>query len=290
MLFRSATYLDALQTNQAKITSITQDAPASSMTLTGAQYANDQAALGKITGGYTATVNNVTAANAASVAGNSSVTALTVRDTAANIAANIDALQTHHAKITSTTQTDAGTPLAITGTQVTNDADALADITPNTYTVQASGTFSASDAITLITANSHVAVTISDTAANIVSNLADLVTNRAQITSITQSNAGALNVSYAQATDADTTTTLNKINSGTYTLNVSGVSAANVSSLAANTKVTSMLVTDTSANIATNLDALQTNQAKITSITQSGTPAALDVTYSQVTKIGRAHV
>ncbi len=120
---------------------------------------------------------------------------------------------------------------------------------------------------------------ITDTSANIALNLDALQTNNIKISSITQSGtATALAITASQLT-ADATA-LNKI-SGTYTLTVSGVTGAAVASTAANTHVSSMTVTDTGANIASNLDTLQNNIAKITSITQSNIGSALAITALQ---------
>ncbi|MGZ6005557.1 MAG: beta strand repeat-containing protein [Candidatus Saccharimonadales bacterium] len=61
-----------------------------------------------------------------------------------------------------------------------------------------------------------------------------------------------------------------------------GVSAANVATVAANTKVTSIYVTDTSANLAANLNVIEANVAKISTITQSGTVSALVLAANQL--------
>jgi len=205
----------------------------------------------------------------------------TITDTSANVALNIDVLQTNVAKITSITQsataTATATALAITATQLTADATALNKIS-GSYTLTVSGVTGATVATT--TANTHVSsMTVTDTGANIVTNLAALQTNVAKITSITQSNIGtALAITAAQFT-ADATA-LNKI-SGSYTLTVSGVTGSTVATTTANTHVSSMTVIDTGANIVTNLDTLQTNIAKITSITVSNIGTALAITAAQ---------
>jgi len=202
---------------------------------------------------------------------------MTVTDTGANIVTNLAALQTNVAKITSITQSNIGTALAITAAQLTADATALNKIS-GSYTLTVSGVTGATVATT--TANTHVSsMTVTDTGANIVTNLAALQTNVAKITSITQSNIGtALAITAAQFT-ADATA-LNKI-SGSYTLTVSGVTGSTVATTTANTHVSSMTVIDTGANIVTNLDTLQTNIAKITSITVSNIGTALAITAAQ---------
>ncbi len=200
-----------------------------------------------------------------------------ITDTSANIALNLDALQTNNIKISSITQSGTATALAITASQLTADATALNKIS-GSYTLTVSGVTSATVATTA--ANTHVSsMTVTDTGANIVANIAALQTNAAKISSITQSNIGtALALTATQLTA--NSTALSKI-SGNYTLTVSGVTGAAVASTAANTHVSSMTVTDTGANIASNLDTLQNNIAKITSITQSNIGSALAITALQ---------
>ncbi len=200
-----------------------------------------------------------------------------ITDTSANIALNLDALQTNNIKISSITQSGTATALAITASQLTADATALNKIS-GSYTLTVSGVTSATVATTA--ANTHVSsMTVTDTGANIVANIATLQSNAGKITSITQSNLGTdLALTATQLTA--NSTALSKI-SGNYTLSVSGVTGATVASTAANTHVSSMTVTDTGANIASNLDTLQNNIAKITSITQSNIGSALAITALQ---------
>ena len=270
-----ASNLDALQANLAKITSITQSGTAAALAITATQLTADAGALAKL-GTYTLSVSGVAAANVATTIANTHVTSLTIADTGANLVTSLAALQTNLAKITSITQSDVGTPLAITAAQLTADAGALAKI-GGAYTLAVSGVTAASVATTVT--NTHVtSLTVSDSAANINTSLASIITNLAKITSITQSGT-ATSIALTSAQYSSTLTT----KFANFSATVTGVAIANVTTVLVDSKVTSLTITDTSAAIASNLDALQANLAKITSITQSGTAAALAITATQLT-------
>ena len=255
----------ALQTNIGKITSIVLSSPAP-LALTAAQLTTDAGVLTKI-GTYTATVSGVAAANVGSVLSNSNVTSLAVSDTGTNLVANLDTLHTNIAKITAIAVTPAAV-LALSATQLSADADVLTKM--STYSATVSGVAAAN--VGSVLSNSKVtSLAVSDTSADIVTNIAALQANIAKITAIVVSPAAPLGLSATQfSADA---TALTKM--GAYTATVSGVLAVNVGAVLSNTHVTSIVVSDTSANIVANLDAIQklvaipANSAKISSIASS---------------------
>jgi hypothetical protein len=117
---------------------------------------------------------NIAALTAAQIAGLAAegITTLTVSDTAAHVAANLDALQTLAAagELSSIALTEGGTPtLTITASQLTNDATALGDITSG-YQLAVTGVAAASAATVAVTAH-VVSVAVSDTAAHAATNL-----------------------------------------------------------------------------------------------------------------------
>ncbi len=142
----------------------------------------------------------------------------------------------------------------------------------------------ASDVATLVTDYGSVAtlsIAVSDSAANISTNLDSLQTNNAKVTSITVSPSAAVSVSYAQLTSDSGA--LNKIVSGT--LAVTGVAAGNVATVLADTfdsgavTVASVTVSDTAANVQSAFSTLVTDAADISSITLSdSSPATLSYT------------
>jgi GTP cyclohydrolase II len=91
--------LDDLQDLGAQISGITQS-DADALTITASQLSANARVLTKFGAGKPSLiVTEVAAANVASLVGNSKITALRVEDSAYNIAANLDALQTHQLKI-----------------------------------------------------------------------------------------------------------------------------------------------------------------------------------------------
>ena len=155
-----STNIDALNAD-ADVTSITlTDAGTPTLTLTVAQALDDTQALGAIT--------------------NASY-AISIADTAANVSANIDALNAD-ADVTSIALTDAGTPtLTLTAAQASSDGKALGEIT-SPYTI-----------------------TISDTAANIEELTATQIAGlgNLHVTQIAASDTGvALTVAQAAALES----------------------------------------------------------------------------------------
>ena len=115
-----------------QITSVTPTVgTAPTLVITAAQFTADAGALSKIVSTYNVSVSRVSAANAISVGANAHVTSMTVTDRAANVAANITALQAqvNAGRLTSISLTDAGTPgLSVTAAQLMADAGAFAKI------------------------------------------------------------------------------------------------------------------------------------------------------------------
>ena len=122
---------------------------------------------------------------------------LSISDSSANIATNLNALESHYTHISSLTQTDTGGVLKISATQLVNDAHALALLNGSTYKLA-----------------------ITDTSTNIASNLNALQANVAKITSVSQSDAGKTIAITAVQSSADHAA-LAKI-AGIYNLAVTG--------------------------------------------------------------------
>jgi len=183
----------ALQALGSQLTSITlTDATTPTLALTATQLTTDSAVLGKISSAFSLTVSGVLAANAASVAGQAHVTTIAVSDTAADVLANIPALQAIGSQLASITLTNSTTPtLALTATQLTVDSAVLGKIS-SAYNITVSDT--AADVLANITALEALessgkvsSVTVSDTAANVLANISSLrsLENSGNITAIT---------------------------------------------------------------------------------------------------------
>ena len=237
---------------------------------------------------HSGTSTNVTVAYAQ--ANQSTVDAIsggyTVVDTAANVQGGLTFLVSDVAHIAAIQLTDGATPtLSLTATQYSADTAALAKIT-SAYNLSISGVTAANASSTA--GASHVtSITVSDTAASVVTNIAALETlaTGTVLSSIALTDSGTPTLSLTASQYSADTAALNKITSA-YNLTVSGVTAANASGVAGNGHVTSLTISDTAANVASNIAALETlaTGTKLTSITltDSGTPT-LSLTGTQLT-------
>ena len=255
---------DTLRNYVAKIESINggiSATAATALTLTASQYALGSALLAKIN--YTgATVKGVTAAVAQSLkTSDDKVTSVTVTDTSAKIAENLDALQAN-GKVTSITQSATVLPLAVTRAQLTADAATLAKITGN-YSLTVSGV-SAAEAKDLLAGNSKIAsISVTATAAEIATNLGDLGKLGSKLVALVQSDP-ANAISLTDASLATNRAVIDKIDG--YRVNVSGVSAARALVLADNDWVVALDITASGAEVSTYFDALKTVLPKISGI------------------------
>ena len=255
---------DTLRNYVAKIESInggTSATSATALTLTASQYALGSALLAKIN--YTgATVKGVTAAVAQSLkTSDDKVTSVTVTDTSAKIAENLDALQAN-GKVTSITQSATVLPLAVTRAQLTADAATLAKITGN-YSLTVSGV-TAAEAKDLLAGNSKIAsISVTATAAGIATNLGDLGKLGSKLVALVQSDP-ANAISLTDASLATNRAVIDKIDG--YRVNVSGVSAARALVLADSDWVVALDITASGAEVSTYFDALKTVLPKISGI------------------------
>ena len=275
--------LDKLQANIAKISTITlTDTVTANITISGTQALADLAALKLITGNYHFSLTSASVSLVTALVGNSYLGSFTLSDSASNIAANLDVLQSLITKISSITLTDSGSPtLTITASQLSNDSGVL-KLLGSSYHLAVSGVSVAN--LNTVLANNHVvSVTLADGAANISANLDSLQALHAtQISGISLTDVGlpALAISAAQmVNDAQLISKL----TGSYSLVVSGVTTANISSILANAQVAPVALSDTGSAIQSNLDTLETNVNRISSIILTDSkPPVLTLTATQL--------
>ena len=270
--------LPALASMGKTLQNIQLQDPNTPLAITVGQWSKNMGILAKIEGGYSLTLSNVSASNAAKFILDPHVHSVSVSDTSAAIAANLDSLNSMGTQLTALSQTDSN-PLSITGQQWANDQTALGLLgsgaqlaVKNASAAQVAGL--ANDA-TVISAN------ISDTGANIASNLstiqAAVTANAAPAITIKQSDKTALSLTAAQLTA--NSAALSAITSA-YTLSVSGVSASAANSVGQNAHVVAMAVVSSAANLATYLPQLNGLGSKLTSITQTDPSNLVNLTSS----------
>ena len=269
---------DTLRNFVPKIQSI-NDGPAATtataLNLTASQYALGTALLAKINYAGT-TVKGVTVAVAQTLkTADVKVSSVTVTDTSAKIAENLDDLQAN-SKVTAITQSGTIAPLSITRAQLTSDAGTLDKITGN-YSLRVSGVAAATvgtvDGAKDLLANNRkvAAVSVTATAEDIANNMANLAKLGSKLAGLVQSDpANAINLTDASL--VANKAVLDKIDG--YRLNVSAVSAARAMALAGDDRVVSLDITATSAEVSTYFDALKTVLPKILGINKPASGSA----------------
>jgi hypothetical protein len=281
-----ANQLDLLKAN-SKVTAIQFAGDVTPLSVTATQLADAAvtSTLAKINGSYGLNVSHVAAGNAKTLALNSKVTAMSIDGTAATISTNLNDLVGLGKTAISVKQSDAGTPIEITSAQWSS-APSLLNKIEGGYSVNVADV-TAAKAVAVL-ADSHVAgVHIKDSGARLAANINLLQSLGTQVVDIEQSDTTALTMAAAQL---DT----NAVALGKFTTartyNITQARAADAATLAARTDVLSVTVSDSSANIAAQLDTLQSRMVqgvavpntKITAIVQTGVASAMAITAEQL--------
>ncbi|MHB8271895.1 beta strand repeat-containing protein [Bradyrhizobium sp.] len=257
--------------------------------MTATQMPTDSTLQSAITTAWHGTVN-ITSVTVATAMANQSTLDNTaggykVVDTAANVAAGLAFLASDASHIVSITLTDSTTPtLALTATQYSADTAALGKIS-SAYNLSITGV-SAANASTVAGQVHVTSMAVSDTGANVVTNIAALETlaTDAQLSSITLTDSTTPTLALTSAQYSADSAVLGKTGNS-YNLSIFGVTAANAATVAGAAHVTSITVSDTSANIVTNIAALETltTGTKLSSITLTdGTTPTFSLTPVQL--------
>ena len=252
-----------------KLATITQgDAPAQTLDMTGDAFAKNSAALKKIEGGFLAVLSDVSAANAASYATNASVSSMTVSDTGAHLAKAWAALGETGAKLTEVTQSDS-TTLQL-GANDWLQGQTLRGKFTDAPVVSVSGA-NVSQVDGLASDDAVVAIQVSDSADALSGALTDLAGQDKITQLVVQDPTNAMAMS--ASTYADSAALLGLVQNGQYSVALSDVVAQDVTTLASDAHVSSMDVTDTSAEVSSNFSALAaaTNLNSITLSDENGT-------------------
>ena len=269
-----ASLLDQLQLLAAAgvLASITLT-DAQPLSLTYASYVADAQALGKVAGDYTAALRAVPAAGAAAMQAASRVASFSVTDGAANVVANLTALNAA-TRLTSIILT-AATPLTLTRAQMTANPTALSRL-PANYTLVVTGV-AATDAAA-VQGNSHVVSFAVVDSTEAIGAVLDALGADNKINKITPSDTAPLSITAAQFT-ADLAAIAKLPVSQTFA--IANVAAAGGAAMQANGRVASFGVRDTAANVAAALAVLST-ATKLRSIVLSDA-SRLTLTQDQFT-------
>ena len=220
-------------------------------------------------------LTGITVAQAAAAQANSTVSAFSITDTAANVLAGLASL-VRDTKLTSIALADSSAPtFKLTGAAYSADAAVLAKIV-SPYALNISGATAAQAAA--IQANPHVTgFTLTDTAAHVQSALASLLSDT-KVTSITLSDTRKPALTLSATDYAADASVLAKIVSP-YNLTVSSATAAQAALLQADAHVGSFSISDTAANIQANLAGLNADTHLKSVSVSNGQPVVM--TYGQ---------
>ncbi len=256
---RISAVLDTLNAATKLTTIALTDTAAVAMTYT--QYLNDKTVLAKLPATATYAVSAVTVANAAAMQVAAKVASFAISDTVAAVSAALDALNAD-TRLSSIKLTNSGS-VTMTYTQYTNDKFVLGKLA-STVKYAVSGVSVANAAA--LQSNAKVATfAVVDGSAQVSAALNALNADT-KLTTIALTDSGPITMTYTQY-GADKTVLAKLPKTATYA--VSAVPAANAATLQANALVGSFAVSDTSANIATNLAGIA-GSTKMTSFDVTG--------------------
>ena len=255
--------------------------------VTVAQLTSDKTLLSLLPSTAALQVSGATVAQAAALQANAQVASFALTDTGANVSAALSGLLalTTGGKLSAITLSNPTTPLTFTTTQLTSDAAVLALI-GGSYSLALTGATVAT--ASALAAQSHTAtVGITDTAADVGAGLGGLQTLAAasKLGAITLTNGGTPSFSLTAAQLTADKTALGKIASS-FSLAITGSTAAAAASVSATADVASVAISDSAANVLANLTSLETlasgSKLAAISLTDASKPT-LSLTATQFT-------
>jgi len=287
---------DALSKMGTKLSKMSVTDPATRISLTASQFAAGAKALSSIKTSYELKLTNVTMDKLNTLSANSKVKQLEVADTSANISAKFQSLLNQPNKIGTITQLGAPSAITLSADLYSRNTSTavLAKIDGGSYTLSlsdmkigANGIGAGTDLATAL-ANSRVtSVGVRDTSANLATQLAGGASalSNAKVSSIVQTDANnSIAVTDTQLQNQVIAGTLAKL-AGTSSLSVTGVTAARAATVAGNTNVKSVSVTDTAANVYANrgtISGLNSGVNKVTAINIEDTGSNLSANFANI--------
>jgi hypothetical protein len=189
---------------------------------------------------------------------------LTLTDTASNISGAFDTLN-GASRVSQIIISDSGSGGVVTidATQAATDTAALSEL----Y---------------LANGITHAQVAVSDSSGNVQSDLDSLEANHSYISSITLTDGGTPTLTITETQFHNDATVLGDI-AGSYQLAVTSVLAADAAIISGGSHVTSVSVTDTAANIASNFDALNGIGGTLVAINVQDAAEVILLAYSAAT-------
>lgn len=238
--------------DQAKVTQLVVSDSTVAMQMTAQSYADQATILGKVkSGDYLVSLTEVTAANAGALAADDHVSAMTINDSSAAVGTNFAAIAAAP-NLDSITLTDSGGSITLTAAQILGNSTTLNKIETS---FQLAATDAAmGDLESLANVAGVTSVGISDTAANVSTNFAELMALGGSLTDITLTDATPV-LTLSQTDWTAGASALAKI-ALDYQVDVSDTTAGDAATIAADSTVRNVIVADTATNIVGNWDAL----------------------------------
>lgn len=238
-------------------------------TINASQMQTDGLVIGRLYKGYQLSVVGASTDQVALLATNKKVVSVTVEDTAANLSTNMALLKKLGSSLTAVKVKDAINPLKITSLQMNNFSDVIDKISTQNFKVGISQA-TASQAQMLLDDARVSSVSVVDSADAVSANIDGLQTNT-KITGIELSGKSSLlNLNFSQFND--NAAVIAKIKSN-YAIKINGAPAASALSLATgNSRIVSVNVADTAANLNSKLSDIAKLASKLGTIvnTDSG--------------------
>jgi hypothetical protein len=285
-----ASHIDVLNTNLSKITAINLS-DNSPLSITANQFNSDAGLLSKLSSGYKLNISGAPVASLNSLITNANISSFSLTDTASSLASNLDSIQASISKITSLIVSD-NQVLLLSQTQATSDAQALALISSGggSFIVSQTPTsWSVAGFLSALASIGSNKLSISDTVANIGTNLDTLQTNIGKISAITVNGTGTFALSQARATADAPLLTMFTAGGGKYYIVKPALTGTIANFLAGLSSIasSSYAIVDTAVNISAALDSIQNNLFKVASISTTDANACT-VTQAQVVNDAQA--
>ncbi len=238
--------------SQTNLTQIEVSDPSEALTMSAADYAASTDVLGLIkNGNYTVALSDVTAADGATLASDTHVSSMDVVDSSDQVSTNFTALAGAN-NLNSITLSDQDGTVSLTAAQIFASGSTLDKIT-GSYQLAATGVAMA-DLADITSIPQVSSVSINDSADNVSANFSDLLALGDNLTRIDLTDASPV-LSLSESDWSSGTTALGTIN-GPYHVDVTDTVAGDAQTVAADSTVQNVEVSDTASNIAGQWDTL----------------------------------
>jgi hypothetical protein len=235
--------------------------------------------LSKIKNGYAVNVSQVSASKALALGSDSRVSSLSVKDTAAAISSQLDALHQLGSRLTTITQSDSGA-ISVTGRQYAQQSSTLSKLGVDAQFIVTKALVS--QASTLSSDSQVKQVTVEDSSANLsngIDALQSAITANAQQSWVLRSSTEPVALQLTQTQYLQNTDALNAISGKTkWTVNDLTATANNLAKVSADTRVQSVNIKSDSTDLSAQMAALVGLGDRLKNVVQNDANALISMT------------